>query len=682
MEEHKTLMVTSALPYANGDIHLGHLVEYLQTDFWVRFQKMQGHECRYFCAVDTHGTPVMIAAREQGITPEVLIERQRERHLRDFTEFGVGFDHYGTTHSEANRSLAEAFFAAMKEKGHLEVRQISQSWCEHDAMFLPDRFVRGTCPRCQASDQYGDSCDRCGATYAPEDLLDPRCSLCGTPPVRRESEHLFFRLNDFRDFLRTWVPEHTPPEIARKMGEWLDNELRSWDISRDAPYFGFPIPGHEGKFFYVWLDAPIGYLASCRTWCEREGLDFDAWIRQKGLEMVHFIGKDITYFHTLFWPAMLKTAAYPLPAQVFVHGFLTVNGEKMSKSRGTFIKARTYLNHLPAAYLRYYYACKLNGGIGDIDLNLDDFALRINSDLVGKITNLASRGAQLLARNLENRLGVCTPQGRDLLREAAGVGAEVARAYQGRDFSRAMVLIRDFADSCNRYFDGARPWALVKEDPEQARSVLTDVLNLFRQMAIWLQPILPGYALEAAALLGEGVWVWKDAEGVLENRGLQPYVHLMQRVDPARVTAMLEEAKPKEVHVETPQETADVAESGSAVEEIAYEPLCPEITIDDFARLDLRVGRVLEAEEVPEARKLLRLKVDLGFETRQIFAGIKSAYRAEELVNRLVVVVANLKPRQMKFGLSEGMVMAAGPGGKDIFVLSPDSGATPGQRVS
>ena len=661
----RRLIVTSALPYANGAIHIGHLVEYLQTDFWVRFQKMRGHTCVYVCADDTHGTPVMIRARQEGITPEALIARSHEEHARDFREFEVAFDNYYTTHSPENRAFCEAIHARMAASSSLTSRRLPQLYCEHDAMFLPDRFVKGTCPKCQAADQYGDSCDRCGATYATSDLADAHCAICGRAPVLRESEHLFFELEPYRDYLREWLPQHTARDVSNKLMEWFGEPLRGWDISRDAPYFGFEIPGHTGKFFYVWVDAPIGYMASLKNWCDRRGEAFDNWWNDPGTEIYHFIGKDIVRFHCLFWPAMLRCGGFKGPDQVFVHGFLTVNGEKMSKSKGTFISARTYLDHLPPLYLRFYYACKLNGTTDDIDLNLDDFAGRVNSDLVGKITNLASRGAQMLHKNLEGRAGTMDDEGRALYAAACARSETIAGHYERRDFSQVMVAVRELAEAANRYFDAQAPWTLVKQDPEAARRVLTSLLNSFRVLAIYLKPILPGYTAQVEQLFGEKPYTWADTATPFENRTLNPYTYLATRVDPKQVQAMVEASRP-----------AAPAAATTAVS------VKPEIDIDTFGKMDLRVARVVAAELVEGAEKLLRLQLDIG-ETRprQVFAGIRKAYDPATLVGRQIVMVANLAPRKMRFGVSEGMVLAAGNPDGGLFVVSPDAGALPGTTV-
>ena len=593
MSEKRRIVVTSALPYANGDIHLGHLVEYIQTDFWVRFQKMRGHECVYVCADDTHGTPVMIRARTEGVTPEALIARSHEAHLKDFTDFEVAFDNYYTTNSPENKALSETVFAAMEKSGALTTRTSPQLYCEKCKMFLPDRFVKGTCPKCGAENQYGDSCDKCGSTYAAEELGRPVCTTCGATPVVKESEHLYFELEPFKDYLRAWLPEHTTSDVSNKLLEWFDEPLRGWCISRDAPYFGFEIPGHPGKFFYVWLDAPIGYRASLANWCARNGQDINAWwpedvvrdsrfvVREgspdpeprtpsheprttshepRTTELYHFIGKDIIRFHCLFWPGMLHVAGIRTPDKVFVHGFLTVNGEKMSKSKGTFVNARTYLDHLPASALRYYYACKLGGTTDDMDLNLQDFVTRVNADMVGKITNLASRGAQMLNKSLGGRLGALDEEGRKLVEFAQSRADAIAAHYEARRFSQVPVEVSKIADAANEYFDRREPWKTVKvpEAAETTRTTLTTVLNVFRVLAIYLRPILPSYADKAAALFGEQPYTWADLAKTLENAPIGAYSYLATRIDAKQVEAMVEKAKVK------PAESGEVAHESRA----------------------------------------------------------------------------------------------------------------------
>lgn len=545
----RQIITTSALPYANGSIHLGHLVEYLQTDFWVRYQKMRGHQCLYICADDTHGTPIMIRAQKEGITPETLIARSQAEHLKDFYDFQIQFDHYSSTHSPENQKMAERFFHAMKTQGHIESRDVEQSYCEHDKMFLPDRFVKGTCPSCGAAEQYGDSCDKCGATYSPAELKNAHCVVCGNPPIKKVSEHLFFKLGHFKDFLTEWVPQHTQSEVSNKMNEWLSGDLRDWDISRDAPYFGFEIPGHPKKYFYVWVDAPMGYLSSFLQWCQKNNQDFDTYWNHPETEIYHFIGKDIVYFHTLFWPAMLKVAELKTPSQILVHGFLTVNGEKMSKSKGTFISARSYLDHLDPTHLRYYYACKI-AGIGDLDLNLEDFSNRVNSDLIGKITNLGSRGAQMINKKMNGEIRKVTSEGKEIIQWALEKSHTIAQHYEEVHFAKAMVEIREIADRANKYFDEKAPWLLIKEDPETTQNILTDILVIFKILAIYLKPILPEYVRKVEVLFGgeqAGEFSWEDLnERIIpsvENSKLNEFVHLSQRVDTAKVAAMVEASK-------------------------------------------------------------------------------------------------------------------------------------------
>jgi methionyl-tRNA synthetase len=664
------ILVTSALPYANGDIHIGHLVEYLQTDFWVRFQKMKGNECLYMCADDTHGTPIMISARTLGITPEELIEKNHRKHINDFSDFEIRFDNYYSTNSPENKEFSEEIYSHMKANNHIETKFIKQLYCEKDEMFLPDRFVVGTCPHCGAGDQYGDSCDKCSTTYSSFELKEPRCAVCQTTPIEKESEHLFFKLNHFKDFLKNWVKGHTSKEVTNKLEEWLKDDLRDWDISRDAPYFGFTIPGQEGKYFYVWVDAPIGYISSTKNWCTRNNRDFKEFWQDPQAKLYHFIGKDIVYFHTLFWPAMLYNAGYKIPDGVFVHGFLTVNGEKMSKSKGTFIKARTYLDHMEPLYLRYYYASKLSAGLDDIDLNFDDFVTRVNAELIGKITNLASRGIQMLNK-LGSVLGTLPDEGKALIRTAREKAGTIADLYENREFNKAIIEIRQLADLANRYFDQQKPWETIKLDPETTRGVLTTVVNLFRIITIFLKPVLPSYCQKVEDLLDEEPYQWDSLQVDLENHRLKPFTHLAKRLSKESVEKMIDASK----------ETPDPGSEQAAAKTFTPEPLAGEIDFNDFMKVDLRVAKVLEAEMIKEADKLIRLKVDIGVETRTIIAGIKQAYNPTDLVGRHIVVVANLKPRKMKFGTSEGMLLAAGPGGKDIFILSPDSGATPGERV-
>ncbi|MFC1504124.1 methionine--tRNA ligase [Spirochaetota bacterium] len=671
MSKKRKILVTAALPYANGDIHIGHLVEYLQTDFWVRFQKMRGHECRYMCADDTHGTPVMISSKELGISPEELIEREQKKHIRDFAAFEIEFDNYYTTNSPENRELSEDIYNHMKEKGHIESKVIKQFYCGHDSMFLPDRFVIGTCPRCGAEEQYGDSCDQCSATYDSFEIESPKCAVCGNKPVEKESEHLFFKLNNFRDYLLGWVKEHTSTEVVNKLNEWLKDDLRDWDISRDAPYFGFEIPGYTDKYFYVWLDAPIGYIASTMNWCaqnKRELSEF--WRNGDGEnELYHFIGKDIMYFHTLFWPVMLMNAGYKTPDQVFIHGFLTVNGKKMSKSKGTFIKACTYLDHLNPLYLRYYYACKMSPTMDDIDLNFNDFLNRVNSDLIGKITNLASRGAQMLNK-LDSTIGALSKEGEKLVKEAQDKAELMEAHFEKREFSKAMIEIRNIADKANKYFDDAVPWKTIKTDENKTKEVLSAVLTLFRIMAVYLKPVLPSYTVRVEKLFNDKPYTWDSYKDTLKGKKIGTYEHLLTRIEKKGIDMAIEDSKEK---------TGLKAPGGSSKDGIAS--LAAEIDYDTFCKIDLRVAKVLEAEEIEGADKLLRLKIDVGTDERTILAGIKTKYTPDELIGRHIIVAANLQPRKMKFGTSEGMLLAAGDGGKDLYLLSIDDGAKPGQRI-
>lgn len=680
MAEPRKIVVTAGLPYANGQIHLGHLVEYLQVDYWTRFQKMRGHECVYICADDTHGTPIMIRARQEGRTPEALIEESWKEHTRDFSDFLIQFDHYGSTHSEENKELLYEVFQGVKDKGHIETRSIEQLYCEHDKMFLPDRFVKGTCPKCGAEEQYGDSCDKCSATYSPADLKNAHCSLCGNKPVIKSSEHLLFQLQHFQEFLRGWVPQHTQKEVAKKMAEWLDQDLREWDISRDEPYFGFKIPGYDQKYFYVWMDAPMGYIATTWQWCKKHGKKLEDYWQHKKSEIYHCIGKDIVYFHTLFWPSMLSCSRFKTPNSIWVHGMLTVNGEKMSKSKGTFISARTYLNHLSPEYLRYYYACKLSSSSDDLDLNLEDFTQRVNSDLIGKITNLGSRGAQMLTKKLDRVMTAPSQEGLALIRKAQERSESIAEHYDQRDFSKAINEIRAIADEANKYFDEKAPWKTLESDPQGTKEVVSTILNIFRILAIYLKPILPSYTTKVEKLFGESAYTWYHVAQVLTNTIVNDYEHLAVRIEANKVEAIVEETKklqetkamisPKSKPASKAETTAPPTEARAMIQ------------YDDFAKIDLRVAKIIEAEIIPEADKLLRLKVDLGEEKpRQIIAGIRSAYQPQDLIGRLTIVVANLAPRKMKFGVSEGMVLAAGPGGKDLYILSPDLGAQPGQPV-
>lgn len=695
LENRRTILVTSALPYANGPIHIGHLVEYIQTDIWVRFQRLRGHTCYYVCADDAHGTAVMLRAEQEGIAPELLIERMGEEHRADFRDFGIGFDSYHTTHSAENRAFSEQIYQRLREGGHIAVRTIRQAFDPVKELFLPDRFIRGNCPRCGAKDQYGDSCEVCGATYSPTDLKNPISALSGVAPVERESEHYFVKLGDFSEILQQWLQATSPPtapsrpvtadrpvqpEIAHKLQEWFEAGLQDWDISRDAPYFGFAIPGAPGKYFYVWLDAPIGYMASFKNLCDRRGgVDFDAfWGPQSKAELYHFIGKDIAYFHTLFWPALLFGAGFRPPTAVFCHGFLTVNGEKMSKSRGTFIKARTYLDHLHPEYLRYYFAGKLGPGIEDLDLNLDDFVARIDADLVGKLVNIASRCAGFITRYFSGYLGSRLPQPA-LFEHFVAAGERIAEHYERREFARATRDIMALADQANQYIDQAKPWSLIKEQDKavQVQAVCTEGLNLFRILMLYLKPVLPLLASKVENFLKIPELTWVAYREPLLSHRIRPFQPLLQRVDKARVNAMLGAAREESVASKAIPHTRLVGpEQGSMEEGIA-----PVIAYEDFAKVDLRIARIAAAEYVEGADKLLRLVLDVGGQSRTVLAGLRMAYTPEELVGRLTVMVANLVPRKMRFGVSEGMVLAAGPGGKELWLLGADDGAKPGMRV-
>jgi len=665
----RKILVTSALPYANGPIHIGHLVEYLQTDIWVRFQKLSGNDCTYICASDAHGTPIMLRAREENIDPEKLVENFRREHRGDFADFHIAFDNYHSTHSEENRQLVEQIYGRLDEKGLIDRRSIEQAYDESAGMFLPDRFLKGTCPKCSAEDQYGDNCEVCGATYATSELIEPRSILSDTKPVMRESEHFFFRLGEFETMLREWISSDAVDEpVSRKLQEWFEAGLQDWDISRDAPYFGFRIPGTEDKYFYVWLDAPVGYLASFRNLCEqRDDLDFDEYFAAGSkTELYHFIGKDIVYFHTLFWPAVLEGAGYRKPTQVFAHGFLTVNGQKMSKSRGTFISARTYLENLDPEYLRYYYAVKLRAGIEDIDLNLEDFVARVNSDLVGKLVNIASRCAGFIERGSAGHLADSLERP-DLYEKFVATGSVVSACYQGRDYARAVREIMALADLANQYIDERKPWVLAKEGKaDEVQLVCTQGLNLFRVLMAFLTPVLPAMAEKSNRFLNTSTQGWGDGITPLLGHKIGKFEPLMQRIDIKQVNKMVEAS------VESATATA-ANKSGTANADDDM------ITIDDFLKVDLRVAKVLHAENVDGADKLLRIRVDDGQGERTVLAGIRKAYKPESLIGRQVVIVANLKPRKMRFGTSEGMILAAGD--DDIFLLGPDEGAQAGMKV-
>jgi methionyl-tRNA synthetase len=682
----RKILVTSALPYANGPIHLGHLVEYIQTDIWTRYQKMRGHACYYVCADDTHGTPIMLRAQQDGVTPEQLIAQVGAEHRRDFADFGIAFDNFYSTHSEENRRLADDIYARLKAAGHIATRTIKQAYDPVKAMFLPDRFIKGECPRCGAADQYGDSCEVCGATYSPTELKNAVSAISGAKPIEKESEHYFFKLGDFEPMLRAWLfpditqPRHVQPEVANKLEEWFAAGLQDWDISRDAPYFGFEIPGAPGKYFYVWLDAPIGYIASFWNFRkQREARDItleairDQWNEH---EVYHFIGKDILYFHALFWPAMLEGSGFRKPLAIFAHGFLTVNGQKMSKTRGTFIRARTYLDHLNPEYLRYYFAAKLNARVEDLDLNLEDFVQRVNSDLVGKVVNIASRCAGFLNKHFDNVLGESLPDP-ILYRRFVEAGDAIGDLLQDREYSKAVREIMALADAANQYIDEHQPWVIAKfpNRKHELLGICTQGINLFRVLITYLKPILPTTAEKSEAFLATGSLGWESCATPLLKHQIQAYSHLMVRAEPAAIEALL--AAAKQDLAPTSAAAATTANTGA----LQADPLRPTISIDDFAKIDLRVARIVKAQHVPGAEKLLQLTLDLGGETRNVFAGIRSAYDPATLEGRLTVMVANLAPRKMRFGVSEGMVLAAGPGGKDLWILSPDEGAEPGMRI-
>jgi len=646
---------------------MGHLVEYIQSDIWARFQKLRGHKCTYVCAADAHGTPIMIKAREEGITPEELVTRVSKEQYEDLQAFDVAFDNFYTTHSEENEQLVSRMFFALRDADYIYTKTIEQAFDEQENMFLPDRFVSGTCPRCKSEEQYGDSCEVCGATYTPNDLIDPVSVLSGTIPVWKESEHYFFRLSAFDERLRNWIASaNLHQNITSKLEEWFAAGLKDWDISRDAPYFGFLIPGTKDKYFYVWLDAPMGYVASFLNLCNRtDDLDFDEyWMPGHDTEVYHFVGKDIVYFHTLFWPAVLEGSGFRQPDSVFAHGFLTVNGKKMSKSRGTFIKGRTYLDNLNPSCLRYYYAAKLGPGMDDIDLNLEDFIARVNSDLIGKLVNIASRCAGFISKSFDGQLAdtLDDPQ---LFLEFAAASEIIAEHYERREYSKAMRIVMSLADKANRYIENKKPWVMIKDDAQVAdvQTTCTQGLNMFRTLMVYLTPVIPSLAAETQALFREGPWNWDAATTPLLAHSISKYKPLLTRVEQSQVDKMVEESREPD--------TAKAEPSGPA-----------EITIDDFKKVDMRIARISKAESVEGADKLVRLTLDLGEETREVFAGIKAAYSPEQLEGRLVIAVANLKPRKMRFGVSQGMVLATGPGGEDIFLLSVDEGAKPGMRVT
>ena len=670
--DRRTILVTSALPYANGSIHLGHMLEYIQTDIWVRYQKQSGHRCVYVCADDAHGTAIMLRAETLGITPEELIADVRAEHEADFNGFHIGFDHYSSTHSEANRRYSELIYSRVRDAGGIAVRIISQLFDPEKELFLADRYVKGTCPKCGVDDQYGDNCEACGATYQASELKNPKSTLSGATPVLKDSEHLFFELGKHTEFLKEWTRSgRLQPEVANKLAEWIEGGLKSWDISRDAPYFGFEVPDHPGTYFYVWLDAPIGYMGAFKEWCDTNDFDFDSvWGPESDAEVYHFIGKDIVNFHCLFWPAMLNQANFRTPTGVNVHGFVTVDGRKMSKSRGTFIKARTYLDHLDPEYLRYYFATKLSARVEDIDLSLEDFVQKVNSDLVGKLVNIASRTAGFIGKKFDGQLGpeLSNPELIDAIRAK---GPEIRDAFEKREFSKATREIMALADDVNAWIADAAPWQLAKNDDtlDQVQPICTTAINAFRLLTLYLQPVMPTLAAKVEAFLNVDSQSYDTLHDTLLDHQIETFTPLLTRIELKDVKAMI---RPDVTEIKEPAKTKVASD---------IEPFAPECTLDDFSKVDLRIATIVAAEAVKGADKLLQLTLDLGGETRQVFSGIKAAYQAEDLVGRQTVMIANLAPRKMKFGVSEGMVLAAGPGGSEIYLLEPDQGAQAGQRI-
>lgn len=659
----RNMIVTSALPYANGSIHMGHLVEYIQTDIWVRYQKLKGHNCFYICAADAHGTPIMIKADEEGIKPEDLVKRISKEQYNDLNDFGVNFDNFYSTHSPENQKLAEDIFKTLKKNNHIYTKEIEQAYDEEKKMFLPDRFIKGVCPKCKSEDQYGDACEKCGATYNPNELIDPFSTLSSSKPVWKKSKHYFFKLNNFEKSLKEWIKQsNLHKSISNKLSEWFEAGLQDWDISRDEPYFGFKIPGESKKYFYVWLDAPIGYLASFLNFAEKNQIEYDSYFNSESeYELFHFIGKDIVYFHTLFWPAVLEGANIRKPTSVFAHGFLTINGKKMSKSRGTFINAKTYLNLLDPSFIRYYYAAKLGPSMEDIDLNTGDFVARVNSDLIGKLINIASRCSGFINKQFNNELSE-TLDDFDLYNQFIEKSEDISNHFENREYSKAMREIMLLADSANRYIEEKKPWVMMKntDQRDEVQKVCTQGINLFRILMIYLSPVIPQISDGVVELLNENKWKWNDISQPLLGTKIKKFKPLLTRIENEKVEKMM-------------VSSSDDKKNNSSNES--------NITIDDFLKIDLRVGLITQAEEIEEADKLLKLNIDLDGESRTIFAGIKSAYKTNELIGRQVVVAANLAPRKMRFGVSEGMVLAAGPGGEDIFLLSVDEGAKPGMKI-
>ncbi|VEB26439.1 methionyl-tRNA ligase [Actinobacillus lignieresii] len=679
----RKMLVTCALPYANGAIHLGHMLEHIQADIWVRFQRMRGNEIYFVCADDAHGTPIMLNAAKQGITPEQLIEKAKADHVADFKGFNISFDNYHSTHSEENREITTEMYKKLRANGFIKSRVISQLFDPEKQMFLPDRFVKGTCPKCKAEDQYGDNCEVCASTYSPMDLINPRSAVSGTTPIVKESEHFFFDLPSFEGMLKEWTRSGSlQSEIANKMQEWFESGLQQWDISRDAPYFGFPIPDAENKFFYVWLDAPIGYMASFKNLCDRNGLNFDEfWKKDSETELYHFIGKDIVYFHSLFWPAMLDGCELRKPTNVFAHGYVTVDGVKMSKSRGTFIQASTYLKHIDPECLRYYYAAKLNERIEDLDLSLEDFVQRVNSDIVNKLVNLASRNASFIAKRFEGKLADKL-EDEALFAEFIAQSEQIAAHYENREFNKAIRLIMDLCDKANKYVDDKAPWVIAKQEGCEAelQAVCSMGIELFRVLMSYLKPVLPQLAERAEAFL-QSELTWDNIQQPLLGQNVAPFKSLFSRLEKKQIDAVIEETKAL-FAAQNKAEDKKGKQKVENTENTAVEPIAAEITIDDFAKLDLRVAKVISCEAVPESNKLLKFQLDLGDHQRQVLSGIKAAYNnPEELVGRFVIMVANLAPRKMKFGVSEGMILSAGTGGADLFLLSADEGIRPGMQV-
>ena len=670
--DRRTILVTSALPYANGSIHLGHMLEYIQTDIWVRYQKQSGNRCVYVCADDAHGTAIMLRAQTLGMTPEELIADVKAEHEADFSGFHIGFDHYSSTHTEANRYYSELIYTRVRDAGGIAIRTISQLFDPEKELFLADRYVKGVCPKCGVDDQYGDNCEACGATYQASELKNPKSTLSGETPVLKDSQHLFFELGQHTDFLKEWTRSgRLQPEVANKLAEWIDGGLKSWDISRDAPYFGFEVPDHPGTYFYVWLDAPIGYMGAFKEWCDAHDFDFDSvWSPESDAEVYHFIGKDIVNFHCLFWPAMLHQANFRTPTGVNVHGFVTVDGRKMSKSRGTFIKARTYLDHLDPEYLRYYFATKLSARVEDIDLSLEDFVQKVNSDLVGKLVNIASRTAGFISKKFTGRLSseLANP---DLIEAIRAKGPDIQEAFENREFSKATREIMALADDVNAWIAEMAPWQLAKNETTlpDVQPICTTAINAFRLLVLYLKPVMPTLSDKVQHFLQVDHLDYESLNHTLLDHQIEAFTPLITRIEMKDVEAMIQS------EVTEIKETTETSTSG------AIEPIEAECTIDDFAKVDLRVATIVSAEAVEGADKLLKLTLDLGGEQRQVFSGIKAAYRAEDLVGRQTVMIANLAPRKMKFGLSEGMVLAAGPGGSEIYLLEPDQGAIAGQRI-